>query len=149
MTFNLPERVIITTSSIRSQIPKQHIVKSFPRHPMETIPCYQSNHQSTIINRFGVLREIGVIREALQASRFDTSSATPFPSKASKKKKFFNGSPLPDIAFITSYKTDSMVTHITCWKRLSSITKGPLYFFFIPLILSWGKDQESDHKSKE
>lgn len=35
---------------------------------------------------------------------FDMSSITPFPSMASKKKKFFIGSPFPDIALITSYK---------------------------------------------
>lgn len=34
----------------------------------------------------------------------DTSSTMPFPSITSKKKKFFKGSPLPDIALITSYE---------------------------------------------
>lgn len=32
----------------------------------------------------------------------ETSSIMPFPLKASKRKKFFSGSPFPDIALITS-----------------------------------------------
>lgn len=38
------------------------------------------------------------------------SSIMPFPSIASKKKKFFRGSPLPDIAFITSYEMEWLKT---------------------------------------
>ncbi|KAK7854584.1 hypothetical protein CFP56_031430 [Quercus suber] len=46
------------------------------------------------------------LRKAAQLPLFgfeiEMSSIIPFPSTASKKKKFFRGSPLPDIALITS-----------------------------------------------
>jgi len=62
----------------------------------------------------------------------DRSSIIPFPSKASKKKKFFRGSPFPEIALITSCDVTSQpsqlnITNIfkTQWKQVNTCPRIP------------------------
>lgn len=45
--------------------------------------------------------------DAQLPAEFEMSSIKPFPSIASKKKKFFKGSPLPDIPLMTSWEVQS------------------------------------------